>query len=379
MASNVDCSDDDRFDRFDDFGPTNMMGGRSSTTMIDWDDKEQCRCIAACIVRATYVLDKDRIKNRVGSQALAPAWSENFNLECMKVLEDVARRFQSGKSIFGAIYKKKQEDALCHPSAPHYIVAFRGTMLGHPTTAIQDIKHDLRILNNNLMGSKWSQQAHEAVKELLDDINCRNCVVWLAGHSLGASLALEVGRTAVLDQNLKLPTFLFNPPQVSSEPFINLLQPTGVVKKELYFTRSCVKACLGRLIFRPHRERMEELFQKMSSWEPKLYVHENDLICHGYIDYFEQRQQLEERLHGVARSAITLSYRDMFWSMFSLEKERRYLLPSAELCKNKGTNNDGEGLGHRLKQRRSAHALEQWWKPDVSLDVKAYRYPGPRA
>ena len=85
-----------------------------------------------------------------------------------------------------------------------------------------------------------------------------------------------------------------------------------------------VKAGLG-LVLSPHRKRMEWLFERLSPWAPNLYVHERDVICQGFIGYFEQRQQLEERCRG-AKSATTLSYRDMLFSALGKEKERPWLL-----------------------------------------------------
>jgi hypothetical protein len=69
----------------------------------------------------------------------------------------------------------------------------------------------------------------------------------------------------------------------------------------------------------------------LSPWAPNLYVHKRDVICQYFIDYFEKRDQLEERLRGSAKSAMTLSYRDMLFFLVGKDKERQHLLPSAML------------------------------------------------
>jgi hypothetical protein len=309
---------------------------------------------------------------RVQAEALAPAWWESFHFRLVEVLKDDSFKHKGDKFIFGAIYKNVAPLAR-HTSAPQYVIAFRGTMLRHPK-AIQDIYLDVKIVINCLSGSNRSQRAHAAVvatiaKEKAGRESCAappseptTCAVWLAGHSLGASLALEVGRAMMEEQGLSLPTFLFNPPQVSSAPVINMLHPTEVAKTDLYAMSHFLKAGLG-LILNPHQKRMEKLFERLSPWAPNLYVHEKDVICQGFIDYFEQREKLEERLRGAARSAMTLSYRDMFSYLIGNKKEGPHLLPSATLWKNSSMDNDA------LKQLRNAHGLQQWWKSDVELSL----------
>ncbi|KAF7008186.1 hypothetical protein CFC21_023025 [Triticum aestivum] len=208
-------------------------------------------------------------------------------------------------------------------------------MMLHPK-AIQDLCLDFKIMVNTLPDCKRSQRAHQAVDTLLATVGADNRAVWLTGHSLGASLALDVGRAMMSEQGFSRPTFLFNPPQVSLAPAINRLLPSEGLRKDLYATSNLVKAGLG-LVLSPHRKRMEKLFEQLSAWEPKLYVHDRDPICQGFIDYFEQREQLEERFHGVAKSARTLSYRDMLFSAVGKEKERPHLLPSATLWRNSTT------------------------------------------
>ncbi|XP_072148006.1 GDSL esterase/lipase At4g10955-like [Setaria viridis] len=71
------------------------------------------------------------------------------------------------------------------------------------------------------------RKACEHVAELLLEatgISGSGGVVWLAGHSLGASVALDVGRDLVIRRApLNLPTFLFNPPHVSLAPVATAL------------------------------------------------------------------------------------------------------------------------------------------------------------
>ncbi|XP_037482205.1 GDSL esterase/lipase At4g10955-like [Triticum dicoccoides] len=373
MASNVDLAD-----RFDVSGPTHIMSrsgaGRSSPMMIDWNNEEDRRCVAACVVKGTYILENDRTMCRVHAEALAPPWWESFHFRLSAVLTEESFRRKCDKLIFGAIYEHVPvAGGRRNPCAPQYIVAFRGTMLPHPK-AIHDLFLDFKIMANTLSDSKRSELAHRAVDTLLATIARGKAgsegsgVVWLAGHSLGASLALEVGRTMMAEQGRSLPTFLFNPPHVSTIPAINVMLPSEGVRRELLAKSNLVKAGLG-LVLSPHRKRMERLFERLSPWAPNLYVHERDVICQGFIGYFEQRQQLEERCRG-AKSATTLSYRDMLFSALGKEKERPHLLPSATLWKNSSMDRNA----NLVQQSLAAHELQQWWKPDADLRLSDRRY-----
>jgi hypothetical protein len=234
-------------------------------------------------VKGTYILENDRTLCRVHAKALAPPWWESFHFRLVDVLKEESFRLKCDKLIIGAIYEHVlPAGGRRHPCAPQYIVAFRGTMLPHPK-AIHDVLLDLKIIANTLQYSKRSQRAHGAVDMLLATIN--SSAVWLAGHSLGASLALEVGRTMMAEQGLSLPTFLFNPPHVSSAPLISKMLPSEGLRRELYAKSARVKAGLG-LALSSHQKHMEELFERLSSWAPNLYVHDKDIICQGFVDYF---------------------------------------------------------------------------------------------
>jgi alpha-beta hydrolase superfamily lysophospholipase len=315
-------------------------------------------------VKGTYILENDRTLCRVHEKALAPPWWESFHFRLVDVLKEESFRLKCDKLIIGAIYEHVlPAGGRRHPCAPQYIVAFRGTMLPHPK-AIHDVLLDLKIIANTLQYSKRSQRAHGAVDMLLATIN--SSAVWLAGHSLGASLALEVGRTMMAEQGLSLPTFLFNPPHVSSAPLISKMLPSEGLRRELYAKSARVKAGLG-LALSSHQKHMEELFERLSSWAPNLYVHDKDIICQGFVDYFEQRQHLEER----CKSATTLSYRDMLFSALGKEKERPHLLPSATLWKNSTMDRE---IAHGIQRSLAAHKLQQWWKPDGELSLIATCY-----
>ncbi|XP_037410072.1 GDSL esterase/lipase At4g10955-like [Triticum dicoccoides] len=339
------------------------------------DREEHRRCIAACLVKGTYVLENDRTLCRIEPKALAPAWWKSFHFDLVSVLTDRSFMHSRDQFIFGAIYKHVAPPPR-HPSSPRYIIAFRGTMPLHPK-AVHDFCLDFKVIFNTLPDSKRCKRARLGVESLLATIPGvpADSDVWLTGHSLGASVALDVGRAMMLDskQGRNLPTFLFNPPQVSLAPVINklLLSPLSEpVKTKLQDANNLIKAGLG-LVLSPHRRHMEEIFHKLSRWVPSLYVHDKDIVCQGFIDHFEQRRQLEKCFHGLAGSAVKLSYRDMLYSFVrSKEKELPHLLPSATLWRNSSMDKDVNWLHRRFH----AHELQQWWKADAELGLSPSSY-----
>ncbi|TVU38801.1 hypothetical protein EJB05_12191, partial [Eragrostis curvula] len=274
-------------------GPKHMMariGSCTSATVmvkINWEKPEHRRCVTACIVRGVYIMEKDREKG--WTQMLAPAWWESFHFQCTKILQD------HDGFIFGAIFVYAPPDgAWRHSLAPRYVVAFRGTMRRHSTFST-DMDHNVEMALNDHHKFGRYRDARRSVGELLNSVAYGHIpphAVWLAGHSLGASIALDVGRHVMDERQWRLPTFLFNPPHISAAPMINKLGVTEEKKTELYFTSFMVKTALAKTVGRSHETKMRELFERLAPWVPELYVHERDDICLGYVDYFEQRQKM---------------------------------------------------------------------------------------
>uniref|UniRef100_A0A0D9WYY4 Fungal lipase-type domain-containing protein n=1 Tax=Leersia perrieri TaxID=77586 RepID=A0A0D9WYY4_9ORYZ len=324
--------------RFDIDGPQHMM----PLTEIDWSSEEHRRCIAACIANGTSVLANKDYNH------IAPPWWENFHFKLYKELKG------DDEYAFGALYEFVGETAPSHPLTPAYVMAFRGTMLAHKKP-LYDLSHIGKVITNDLRNCKHFDQACKEIGDLVKKSSA--ATVWLVGHSLGASFALEVGRHVMIENEFNLPTFLFNPPQVSMEPVIKCLNLPKKTKNDLYSFIYNVKYKLGKTkAMKAYTRNMEELFEKLSPWKPLLYVHEEDIICQGFIEYFEQRELLSERIPNVAQSAMVLSFRDMISSLFGEKKEQPHLLPSAILWKvTKESHNE------------DAHALKQWWMPNKAL------------
>ncbi|GJN11561.1 hypothetical protein PR202_ga29760 [Eleusine coracana subsp. coracana] len=306
---------------------------------------------------------------------LAPAWWESFHFSRLgpdmfacDCVCDFCKNFGPQPNIRysrGVVFEYVPPDgASRHPSAPRYIVAFRGTMPLNPNI-FGDMRLNLRIvLNKRHLCSRFCE-AHERIGELVDstaDADSTCSAVWLTGHSLGASIALEVGRE-MMKQGFNLPTFLYNPPHVSLEPVSNLFRVPEKAKQAVYLGGSFVKYAMAKTILRSQRKHMVTVFGKLSPWVPELYVHQRDWICNGFINQLELQEKVQKRFPKIIMSAETLACRDLLHrsAMFGsgIKRERLHLLPSARLWKNSSPD-------------ENAHELKQWWKPDLMLSSRLY-------
>ncbi|KAM3278273.1 hypothetical protein ACQJBY_045868 [Aegilops geniculata] len=347
----------DTGDSFDDNRPKHITG----VNKIDWANKEHCRCIAACLVKGVYVHENDRATGR--PVKLAPAWWESFGFHLKKELRESIYSIVGVifDTIYGAIFEYSPS-APGDRCAPRYVVAFRGTKPG----SIRDYYLDLKIVMNKLKKRTRCVQACATIEGLMMEEGQDGCI-WLAGHSLGAAVALVVGRYVMVQEKPpNLPTFLFNTPHVSFITSINLLKLDPVAKESVHRVGNILREGAAKVL-RSHRERMDNLFQRLSPWVPNLYVHEKDPICQGFIDYFEQRQKFMEASPGVGTTFAAFSRRDVFWHLIRKDKDRPQLLPSAVLWKSRFDHDP--------------HGLQQWWEPDseLGLEVQHYSYPVPEA
>ncbi|GJN11571.1 hypothetical protein PR202_ga29771 [Eleusine coracana subsp. coracana] len=255
---------------------TALGEGREVDAAALRDNPNHRRCITACLVKATYVLE-DEYQTEAMMQ-LAPAWWESFH------------------------FRRLDYDRFAPPS-----------------------------------GSR--------------------------GHSLGASIALEVGRKMMMNKGFNLPTFVYNPPHVSFiRPAAKILHVPEKAKRVVHHGSNLAEYTMGKTIPSSQRKHMVAVFQKLSPWVPELYVHEKDVICNGFIENFELRKKVQERLPMITKSAETLAYRDLLHgsAVFGLDnkRERLHLLPSARLWKKKKSPGEEE----------DPHGLKQWWKPDIEAE-----------
>ncbi|MBA0571501.1 hypothetical protein Golob_001888, partial [Gossypium lobatum] len=308
------------------------------------DNFHDRRSVAASLVQGVYILERDRQENRKDPLAHAPAWWEFFNFQLFHILVD-----DVDNSIFGAIFQSKPCNFTYNhssQSSPHYVIAFRGT-INTSNTRSRDLKLDFLCVRNRLHESSRFQQAMQAAESLFSVY--RNSSIWLTGHSLGSAISLLIGKN-MTKMGYNVDAYLFNPPFLSA--------PVEGIKSErlkhgIRFTSSVVKAGLAFAVKgRNLRHEQNDPFTSLSSWRPYLFVNPSDLICSGYIGYFEHRKKMEEIGAGkIERVATQVGSLLSGSGLQRSESEPLHLIPSAYLTIN---------LRHS-PDFKHAHGIHQWW------------------
>ncbi|XP_009789272.1 GDSL esterase/lipase At4g10955 [Nicotiana sylvestris] len=298
-----------------------------------WKDANYRRTVMACFIQAVYLIELDRQENRTEQNALAPKWWIPFKYKLVETLKD-----ERDGSIFGAILEWDRSAALAdfiviRPSgAPRAVLALRGTLLKSPTMR-RDIEDDLRFLAwESLKGSVRFNGALKALKALANKYGSNN--VCIAGHSLGAGFALQVGKS-LAKEGIYVEAHLFNPPSVSlAMSFRNIGEKAGFAWKRL-------KAML------PSKSDSQISYEEgattsirvgLKQWVPHLYINNSDYICCSYTDPDgAQNDQAADKenakpINGQAAAKLFLSSKG----------KQKFL---------------------------EAHGLEQWWSDNLELQM----------
>lgn len=324
--------------------------------MCNRNNSHHRKSVAASLVHGVYCLESDRRHNRQGPQVLAPPWWQFFNFNLVQVLVDN----QDG-SFFGAVYELvNSDDAACGHKPPRYVIAFRGTI--NKGNKEQDHRLNLQLIINNLENSPRFQMGLESAGRAVQHAGAGN--VWVAGHALGSSIALLVGKQMV-KSGFHLETYLYNPPFAS--PHIERIK-NEKLKLGLRFANSVLTAGIAAAVSPKGKDKESDPFKVLSSWVPYLFVNSSDPICSEYVGYFKHREDMESMgptARKIGRLATKHSIRDILAvARGKTDSEAVHIIPSAYL-----TVNAAPSLNFR-----EAHAIHQWWAQHLQLDYKFYQY-----
>ncbi|XP_057753001.1 GDSL esterase/lipase At4g10955-like [Arachis stenosperma] len=352
------------------------LSGPLHLTCVQWDNAHHRMSVAASLVQAVYILERDRQEKRKDQNALAPPWWAFFHFQLLRPLVD-----DVDSSIFGAIFEFKpplspRNDTLYR--SPRYVIAFRGTLTKQHSVT-RDIELDIHFIQQGLHQTSRSTIALNAVRNMVATVGDSN--VWLAGHSLGSAMALLTGKT-LAQTGTFVESFLFNPPFVSA-PIERIKDER--VKHGIRFAGSVITAGLTLAMKAkqqqqqpPPQQQLQQgkqpqqqkdlcvaSFDALAAWVPGLFVNPSDHICSEYIGYFEHRRKMEEIGAGfIERLATQNSLGGLVMSAFGKESEALHLIPSASMTVNVMPARDF----------REAHGIHQWWQPDLRLERKLYKY-----
>ncbi|CAN8252164.1 unnamed protein product [Cochlearia groenlandica] len=340
------------------------ISGPIHLTSIDWNNTYHRTSVASCLVQAVYTMERDRQQNRIGLKSQAYHWWEFFNFTLAETLID-----QSDESIYGAVFEYKHFNYYNNnnhhynnnnphvKSPPRHVIAFRGTIM-KPHSRSRDLKLDLRCVRDSLHDSTRFVHAIHVIQTAV--ARTGNVAVWLAGHSLGAAVALLAGKIMTRSGS-PLECYLFNPP-FSSIPIERFVK-SEKLKHGVRFAGSLVKAGVAMAVKGRHHHskgQEDDPFMKLVSWIPYLYVNPADPICSEYIGYFKHRNRMFEIGAGkIERIATRNSLRSLLsgggggGSCSDYSSEPLHLLPSAYMTINTSKSPDF----------KRAHGIHQWWDP----------------
>jgi len=281
------------------------------------------RTVMACFIQAAYLLEYDRQENRTKENALAPKWWLPFKFKLVKTLID-----ERDGSIFGAMLEWDRSAAvadliLVRPNgAPRAVLALRGTIL-KSSTIKRDLQDDLRFLAwETLKGSVRFKIAFEALKSIAFKYGGAN--VCIAGHSLGAGFALQVGK-ALAKEGIYAEAHLFNPPSVS------LATSLKNIGEKAAFAWKRVRAMLpsGGEIQGITDDQSDVTNVSLKKWVPHLYINNSDYVCCYYTD--------PSKIGGGNNANLAAA------KLFVLSRGNQKFL--------------------------EAHKLDQWWADDLELQT----------
>ncbi|XP_011082900.1 GDSL esterase/lipase At4g10955-like [Sesamum indicum] len=298
-----------------------------------WKDGNYKRTVIACFIQAVYLLELDRQENRTSENALAPKWWIPFKYKLVETLID-----ERDGSVFGAILEWDRAAALAdfvlmRPSgAPRAVLALRGTLLKSPTIR-RDIEDDLRFLAwESLKGSVRFSCAFKTLKSLSEKYGSSN--VCIAGHSLGAGFALQVGK-ALAKEGIFVEAHLFNPPSVSlASSLRNVGEKAGTMWKR-------VKSMLPASTTESQtniNDRAKSTTLGSKQWVPHLYVNNSDYICCYYTDPVGTENNDADKENAKPATNTPCAAK-----LFVFSKGKQKFL--------------------------EAHGLEQWWSDELELQM----------
>lgn len=337
------------------------LSGPTHLANINWSDPNHRRCIVASLVQGVYVLERDRQELRRGLNALADKWWTFFNFQLLEKAND-------GKSIFAAVYVWNGEAST--PYAPKIVVAFRGTIGYNCDSFLTDMNSTLQIPRNGLHETTRFRKALDLVHKYVSEHSAKN--VWIAGHSLGAAIAMLVGRHMAEDGYL-LQAHLFNP------PFISPLVDRMSFHWGLYAARDLVTLVLAMAVT-DKRSRIEshQAFLSLRSWVPHLYVNTMDDICSAYVPYFAH-QKMMQRIGASRIASVAAKYTisNVVQSAVGIESKAFYRIPAAWVAVNDLVPSPDFGRSDRAREwwadLRTAHSIRQWWAPNLSIQYSEFR------
>ena len=258
------------------------------------------------------------------------------------------------------------------------VIALRGTKL----SSFRDLVDDLKVAHHTLHCSSRFKATDKLIEQIISVFKGKHGgkddEVCITGHSLGAAIALFIGKELAKEKRYHV--HCFNPPLLSVVMIIqkffrvhrikDKLRKSEVLRpflKAASYAKEHSKIALMMLLGDPSK-LVEEFnhFAGIVDWKPVLYVNQGDFICKEYHRLYNWKQN-----NLVWPPVLPIETQAMLSRIVRKNAKYSSLVPSMQMniCVTPDSNNKKRNLD-------KSHALRQWFN-EVTLETKVYQLLGP--
>jgi hypothetical protein len=262
-----------------------------------------------------------------------------------------------------------------HPynGAPRLAIVLRGTI----PYKVADLLLDLKVGAALLEEDERFRRCGDLIRAVIQDFRNRNGgpnEICIAGHSLGAAIALKVGIDLKL-RGTSIETHLFNPVMLTyvsiltgqflpgeSTSIINTEDDAdGVHRRNSSGFGASLRTRLLKVVLPKALSKEWNEFERLHDWSPHFYLNPRDLVCLQYLKFYRRRR------HRDATPLNVVDPQGVMTRLFGEDgKYLRNVVPSANLY-----------ISHKFEGNLVlAHSLKQWHKytdTDIKLESEPVR------
>ena len=267
----------------------------------------------------------------------------------------------------------------CKNSLPYrLVIALRGTKL----SSFRDLVDDIKVAHHTLHCSRRFKATSKLIEQIIsvfkEQHGGRDDEVCITGHSLGAAIALFIGKELAKEKRYHV--HCFNPPLLSVVMIVQKFFRVHRIKEKLrgnevlkpwlravHYAKENSKIALMMLLGDPAKLKEEfNHFAGMVDWKPVLYVNQDDPICKEYDRLYKWKEKT-----FVWPPVLPIDTQAMLSRIVQKNAKYSSLVPSLQMniCMSPGIKNKKIGLD-------KSHALKQWFNV-VSLETKVFQLLGP--
>jgi hypothetical protein len=267
----------------------------------------------------------------------------------------------------------------CKNSLPYrLVIALRGTKL----SSFRDLRDDFKVAHHTLHCSRRFKDTNKLIEQIIsvfkEQHGGKDDEVCITGHSLGAAIALFIGKELAKEKRYHV--HCFNPPLLSVVMFIQKFFPVHIIKEKLWgnevltpllraahYAKDTSKIALMMVL--GDRDKLREEFNHFAGivdWQPVFYVNQDDLICREYHRLYEWKQK-----NFCWPPVLPIDTQAMLSRIIRKNAKYSSLVPSLQMniC-----------MSPRIKNKKTipnrSHAITQWFNV-VPLETKVFQLLGP--